>query len=155
MNKVKRRGLSPVIATVLLVSLVVILGVVIFLWARSVIPEVIEKNGEAIENACAEVQFEISYVGFSLSIENIGNIPIYGVEIYRKTAFGKESIASLFGGEYIIKSGERREFSSNEVDLSGADEIVVIPILLGTDSSGGKTAVACDEQYGQAVAIGG
>ena len=154
MKRLSKKGLSPVVATVLLVSLVVILGVIIFLWARSVIPEVIEKNGEAIENVCSYVQFEASYEGYSLIINNIGNIPIYGLEISKKTTFGTEALASLAGSEYVIKSGELREFSPESVDLSGANEVIIVPVLLGVTSSGEKKAAACSDQYSQTIFIG-
>ena len=45
---IKKRGLSPVIASVLLILLVLVLASIIFLWARGFIGEQIEKFGEPI-----------------------------------------------------------------------------------------------------------
>ena len=58
MRKVNKRGLSPVIATVLLISIALVLAVIIFLWAKSFVGEAVskEKYGR-IELACADIIF--------------------------------------------------------------------------------------------------
>lgn len=42
---VNKRGLSPIIATVLLIFLVLILASIVFLWARGFFSEQLEKGG--------------------------------------------------------------------------------------------------------------
>ena len=46
-----KRGLSPVIASVLLIALVLVLASIIFMWARGFISEQIEKFGNPVELA--------------------------------------------------------------------------------------------------------
>jgi flagellin-like protein len=57
----KKKGVSPVIATVLLVSIVIILGVIIFLWARGFVEESAQKGGRAVDMSCDDVNFEAGY----------------------------------------------------------------------------------------------
>ena len=134
MNK---KGLSPVIATVLLVALVLVLASIIYLWAGAFIPETIEKNGEIIESSCNNVVFDASYFGGSLRIQNNGNIPIYGVR-YGAEEFGSLEYNDLIG---TIASGGTRDWPIGE----SADKIRVIPILLGEKSDGELAAFACEE----------
>ena len=59
MNK---KGVSPVIATVLLIGIVIALGLVVFFWFRSFTQEAVTKfGGENIQLVCNNVQFEGSY----------------------------------------------------------------------------------------------
>ena len=55
----KKRGLSPVVATVLLIAIVIIIGLIVFLWFRGMTEETITKFGtENIRFACDDVYFE-------------------------------------------------------------------------------------------------
>ncbi|MBU0761307.1 MAG: hypothetical protein KJ858_06510, partial [Nanoarchaeota archaeon] len=65
----KRRALSPVIATVLLIAIALVLAVIIFLWARSFIGEGLEKDGRAIDKACENVVFNADASVSEVSIE--------------------------------------------------------------------------------------
>jgi len=41
---------------------------------------------------------------------------------------------------------------SGEIDVSGTpDEIILMPVLMGTSDKGGKKTYACDEQYGYVI----
>ena len=65
-----RRGLSPIIATVLLISLVLVLASIIFLWARAFLPEQIQKFESPIEDACKNVVFDASVSENIITIQN-------------------------------------------------------------------------------------
>lgn len=131
MNTKNKKGLSPVIATVLLVVLVLVLAVIVFLWARSSITEQVEKFGKPIERNCDNVDFSIDYASGLLDVSNNGNIPINSFE-------AKE----FKNGNSVIKTIEKPvnegkivtigliDFSSGGLD-SGADEIIIYPVLLG------------------------
>jgi len=140
MNK---KGLSPVIATVLLVALVLVLASVIYLWARAVIPEAIEKSGEIIENKCKEVVFDASYsaVDSILTVQNNGNVPIYGVR-YGVGSFGSLDYVEI--QPWLLTAGVSQ---SKKVDFSlpqSGDEMSIIPIILGKSDNELK-AFACEE----------
>ena len=57
----KKRGISPVIATTLLIALVIIIFVIVFMWFRSTLKPAILKFGENIELACEKVSFSADY----------------------------------------------------------------------------------------------
>ena len=81
-----KRSLSPVIATVLLVAMVIVIGAIVFLWMRGSVKEVIYKFGEEnIELACGDVSFDVEYYtnisGDTLYVVNNGNVPIYAVDV--------------------------------------------------------------------------
>ena len=141
-----RKGLSPVIATVLLVALALVLATIIYIWARAFIPEVIEKSGERIENYCPDVAFDISYSTDtnSLRVQNNGNVPIYGVE-YGIERTGTLAYEDLIGQSPIVAGGYKIYQITDNKPNSG-DTIRVIPILLGKSSSTSELkAFACDE----------
>lgn len=79
MNK---KGISPLIATVLLVSFVVILSGVIMFWGRQYVTELMEKKGEtaaAKQECVVGVSFDVvSASGSSVSIVNSGDVKLSG-----------------------------------------------------------------------------
>ena len=48
MKAIEKRGLSPVIATVLLVGIALVLASIVFLWAKNFIGEAVTKEGREI-----------------------------------------------------------------------------------------------------------
>jgi flagellin-like protein len=56
-----KRGISPLIATVLLVSFVVVLSGVIMFWGKQYVTELMDKRGEvsAVKLECEQVEIEI------------------------------------------------------------------------------------------------
>jgi len=82
--------LSPVIATVLLIALVLVLAAIIFMWARGFISEQIEKFGTPIEDLCDSVDFDIEIVKVGLGYDfEIGNFSLYPslVAVYQSSKF--------------------------------------------------------------------
>jgi flagellin-like protein len=61
MMKSKKRGISPLIATVLLIGFVIALLLIVFLWGKNYIEELAAKRG-----ALAEKQQECQLVGFNV-----------------------------------------------------------------------------------------
>ena len=91
-----KRALSPVIATLLLVSITLVLAAVVFFWARHFIGEAITKEGEKIELLCDDVRFVAEAYGGKLQLQNTGTVPIYAVEIRKKALFGDVSTVGEF-----------------------------------------------------------
>jgi len=148
-----KKAVSPVIATVLLISMVVVLAMIVILWFTSLTGEAITKfEGQNVEIICNDVSFDATYTGEVLSILNTGSVPIYRVDIKAEGAGG-------FTTKQVIPIGENNEggkwppkglnpgksFSVIEEDYLLSEKITVIPILLGESSKGLKT-FACDEQ---------
>jgi len=129
-----RKGLSPVIASVLLILLVMVLAALIFLWARGFISEQIEKFGQSIENLCSSVDFEVQVVrgtagAFALEIVNRGNIDIFNLNI--KMYKGGNSEISKF--KFGVGAGEslKKDIYLKMRDNTLPDKIEVFPVLIG------------------------
>ncbi|MEK6888744.1 MAG: archaellin/type IV pilin N-terminal domain-containing protein [Nanoarchaeota archaeon] len=156
----KRKGLSPVIATVLLIAIVLLLAAIIFLWARGLLTERNQKFDEPVENACGDVNFEAeAYFDsdkYTLGVVNKGTVPIYSIElkIRRDGAIRDLKVLSLEDGKYgTIRSGESKLIDlGNEGDIEVGDELEVIPIILG-QKGGVKTPFPCESDQGQRINI--
>ncbi|HUW44144.1 MAG TPA: archaellin/type IV pilin N-terminal domain-containing protein [Bacillota bacterium] len=153
-KKRDKKGVSPVIATVLLIAMAIIIGLIIFLWFRGLTQEAITKFERNIELVCEDVEFISSYsltLG-KLAFENSGNVPVYDFNIKvseeggHRTLNLKEidsswpSVGLRQGGTFLSKD--------LNTEFSGATEILIIPILAGTSQSGEEKTHVCDEQYG-------
>lgn len=155
----QKRGVSPVIATVLLIGIVIALGVIVFFWFSSFTQEAITKfNGENIQLVCNDVQFQASYSsGGDLAISNTGNVPIFSFNLQLQGAAGTfttQDISNLIGS--WPKGGLRQGgvFSGNIANIiNGANQIVLIPILRGTVSNGDQKSFTCADQYGYKVSV--
>lgn len=144
----KRAGLSPVIATVLLIAIVIVIALILFLWFRGMMKENITKfGGENIQLACDKVQFNADYNADIFYISNIGNVPIYSLnlEIYKDKGHESKSIRDLTTTWPELGLNQGVSFSGS---LGGAaslaTKIKIIPILMGNSEEGQKTYL-CDE----------
>ena len=154
----KKKGVSPVMATIILIAIVVILAIIIFLWAKGFVGERAQKFGSAIELSCDKTNFEIGLpsnagcVGGEerrIDILNRGNIPLYGIVIKEK---GKAEIKIRTTVEKeTITIGSSDTFCFNS-DLDSGSEILVIPMILGETESG-NVAHTCGDQYGVAAMV--
>ena len=147
-----RKGLSPVIATVLLILMGVILAVIIFLWARSFVSETAQKDigegPEAVELFCDDIRFDAeAYVDGSdviVSVVNQGNIPLYGIEIKtRGIGYTKVIDARPFTDALTSGSNQQATFEKGE-DLDKGVEVLISPIILGKVGDTPK-AYTCEE----------
>lgn len=155
MIKREKRGLSPVIATVLLVSLALVLAVIVFLWARAFIPDAVEKEGQSIDLACEQTHFFAEAFGGnerSLTIENTGDIPIWGAEIRKKQIIGEIVQAEQLDKVNLEGGQTGRVNLPNGIETD--DQILVIPILLGRDKDGTKPRTyPCNEDAGVEIVV--
>ncbi len=127
-NRMKK-GISPVVATVLLISIVIILALIIFLWAKSYIGEAVEKKGISAEQACSEISLKTAYVGGKLQVSNNGNIPVYRLEVRgeKQGSINKiEDIDNLRIGQSI------------EVDVGNYEKLEILPTVLGKGKNSQK-----------------
>ncbi len=155
MNK---KGVSPIIATVLLIGIVVALSLIVFFWFKSFTQETVTKfGGQNIQLFCDQLSFKASYssTDSSLAISNTGNIPIYDFNIKVERSGGDYStysIKDLLTNWNGLKSSEAFSGSIGS-KVSGANDIVLIPILRGTTSSGDERSFTCPDQYGQTISL--
>ena len=116
----KNRGLSPVIATVLLIAIVIIIGLILFLWFRGITKESVTKfGGENIELVCDRVQFDADYNAGIFYFSNTGNVPIYDLdlEIYKNRGYESYKISKIAIDEIWPKKGitQGKSYSGNEL----------------------------------------
>jgi len=152
----KKKGVSPVMATIILIAIVVILALIIFLWAKGFVGERAQKFGSAIELSCDKTNFEVGLPSVAcdggsqrLDILNKGNIPLYGfiikekgkAEVKIKTTVEKETITIGSSGTFCLESS-----------LASGLEVLVVPMILGETESG-KVAHTCGDQYGVAAMV--
>ncbi len=155
---IRKRGLSPVIATVMLIVLGLVLVMIIFVWARSWIGEAIQKdmgNGpEAIETFCKDVGFnaEARKSDNSMGINNIGNVPLYGIEIVKKSSGSVENIGGARFGNGLSQGRGDRVNIPGLAGVTSTDELIVIPVLAG-ETNEQKKAHICDEEFGKIADI--
>ncbi len=125
MNK---SGLSPVIATLLLIILVFVLATIIFMWARGFVAEQIEKKGEPIENICNQIYFDANYIsGGEIEIINSGNIPIHHFEIKEFNSRGNEVFNAF--SDLRVDAGKSELYSINLEQ--NTNKITIYPAIAG------------------------
>jgi len=153
----KKRGISPVIATVLLIAMVVVVALIIFIWFRGMVGESATKFGKNIELVCEDVEFDASFSSSTdtLSIVNRGNVPIFRVRI-KIFEEGSHTTKELDSDDGWVKTGlgQGGTFSESIEDYvdSDVDKITVFPVLIGEGKDGRKTYI-CEGQYGEDIIL--
>jgi len=150
-GRLNKRGISPVIATVLLIAMVVVIGLIVFLWFRGMIQEEGTKFGKNVKLVCEDIDFDASYSSEKLSVVNIGNVAIYKMQmkILKEGSYETKDLSAW--PETGLNQGET--FSDTiSSDISGASKIILIPVLMGT-SQEGKKPYTCEERYGYEIEI--
>ena len=152
----KKKGISPVIATVLLVAMVVVIGLIIFLWAKGFQEEAVTKfSGENIEITCGRVSFEADYSRSSgtLSLSNLGNVPIFGInaKIYEDGSHETKDLGEISNWPELGLQGAT--FSEDLGSyFDDKDRVVLIPILIGTSDRGSQIHI-CGDEFGKEIQV--
>ncbi|MBL7059346.1 hypothetical protein ISS08_02750 [Candidatus Pacearchaeota archaeon] len=150
-----KKGVSPVIATVLLVAMVIVIALIVFLWFRGLTQEAITKFGDKnIKLVCDDVQFDFDYSGGILSVSNTGNVPIYEIYIEITTEGGNyvtQNIRDVSNGWPTTGLNQGGAFSDS-VAASGAEKIAAIPVLVG-DSEKGQQKYVCESRHGKEILL--
>jgi flagellin-like protein len=141
----KGKGVSPVIATVLLIAMVIVIALIVFLWFKNLGGETLTKmGGQNVEIVCTTVEFSAEYIDPVLTVANQGNVPIYDINIKIEYDGSHETkkiseVASNWGP---LKAGGS---FVGALSVSGTpSSFVLSPILLATSDEGEKT-YECDE----------
>ncbi len=139
-----KKGISPVIATVLLIAIVVVIAAIIFIWASNFVSEDIQKFDSSIKNACADVDLEISEVtsGY-LNVVNRGDVPVFALNLKVDDGSGNSDISKCEGSFSPGQSGVLD--IGQDCDISGAVTVIsIIPVLVGT-TNGENAEYSCDK----------
>ncbi len=155
-------GLSPVVATVLLIAMVIVIALIVFLWFRSLTEEAITKNlagsEKNIQLVCDDVYFESSYSTSSneLLIRNSGNIPIYGFKIKISgdgsyTTSDLKDLSDDWETNYQTGLNQGMSFFDTVIFPGSPTGITLIPVLIGNSEKGKKTYTCNEEQHGYEI----
>ncbi len=144
------KGVSPVIATVLLIAIVLVIGLILFLWFRGMTEETITKfGGTNVKLVCRDVNIEASYSNGVLSLLNSGNVPIFGIKIklFKEGSHETKDLRDLSENWPILGLNQGGTFSEGITFEGEVNKMILIPVLMGNSEKGEKTFV-CEEQYG-------
>lgn len=150
-----KRGISPIIATILLIVMVVVFITLIFLWLKGTIKDAITKGGENVELVCEKIKLRASYSNNKIEIVNDGDYPIYNINIiFEKVGTSEtkdlKTILPNWPKKGIVKGGSfSGDISSSMTDVK---KLIVIPVLRGASNKGERT-YDCGENYGVEVTI--
>lgn len=148
-----KKGVSPIVATILLIMLVVILAIIILLWARGFFKEIITKDigtgSKKIERICGEVELStIEFDSGEFGFSNDGNVPVYDYRVLfsedgKESLTDKASVIDPTKGK--VDPGEVEKVDGIIIG-SSYDSIKVIPILLGKIKTGEAEEYQCPER---------
>lgn len=165
MNMRKRdvRGVSPNVATIILVIIILVIALIIFLWIRGLIGEsIIKFDGRSVERACEVVDFSVSYSNGDLAVINNGEIPIYdfNLKVVRRGGSETDKFSEIFAGSgtpfdsTTLKMGGSFLGTLPEGYADDATSLVLTPILMGKGAnSGTQKTSACNEKFAKTVKL--
>ncbi len=149
----RKRGLSPVIATVLLIGIVVVIALIVFTWFKGFAQEAVMKNDQNAQLVCNNVEFTASISGSTLSISNLGNIPIYGMVLKIAGAGGFETKYTRNLDNWPDEGLNVGGAFADSISVSG-ESVTLTPILRGYSQKGGEASYVCDEnQHGSKIIL--
>ena len=143
-----KRGISPVIATILLVVIAIALFGAVYVWINSMQKDAIIKFDTGIEQACLDVNFNvIKETGTNnIQIQNRGEVALYRVQLYVKKGGSLDYLGTipLESSASVIGQGES---ASGEFDLGTCQQIKAVPVLLGiSKKTGTEKEYVCQEK---------
>lgn len=155
MKLLLKRGVSPVIATTLLIAIVITLAGIVFIWAQGFVQEGIHKRGEPIERSCNDLDFEAAVYrnstgDYTLEINNHAEIPMYGFNI-RQLGRGETLLQEL--PSTPVEPGASLRVPLTSIDFTDITKIIVIPVLLGQRGDEAREPFVCPDQTGQGVTL--
>ncbi len=152
-----KKGVSPIIATILLIALVILIGMIVFLWFRSLTQEAVIKFDKNVKLVCEDVRFDASYSDIEgiLYISNLGNVPIYNFDAKIESRGGHEtqSMESLSGQWSAEGLSQGSIFSGNINIPVDTNKIILIPVLRGVNKDGVEKTQSCDERHGEEIQL--
>ena len=160
MKKGDVRGVSPNVATIILVIIILVIALIVFLWIRGLIGEsIIKFDGRSVERACETVDFSVSYSEGNLAVINNGDIPIYDFngKVVRRGGSETDKFSEIFQGTFDsakLKMGGSFSGTLPEGYEDEATSLIFTPILMGKGAnSGTQKTSACNEKFAKTVKL--
>ena len=148
-----KRGVSPVIATILLIAMVIVIALILFLWLRGLTQEAVTKFDKNVELVCGDIQFDADYSAGRLTVSNIGNIPIYDIKIkiLDDKNYETKNLNTLSSNWPNTGLNPGKVFS-DDISVTG-ESITLIPVLIGRGESGEKSYTCDESRYGYEIIL--
>lgn len=138
-----KKGISPVIATVLLIVIAVALFIAIFFWIKSMQKDVILKFDSGIEQSCIKISFDATVQGGTLQIENRGDVALGAVKVYLKSGGSLTLKEDWSINDPIMKS----EAAQTSVSCNAPDQLKLVPVLIGiSKKTGSEAQYVCEDK---------
>jgi flagellin-like protein len=143
---IKKRGLSPVVATVLLILMVVVVVSMIFVWARGFFEDQTEGSERPVGELCSSVDFIANIVVGGLEIVNRGNVDIDGFEV-KKSLNGLSEIEKINTGVLVGDSLIESTFTIDMEDGASTPESIEMFAVLKESSSENTFTCYSDPEF--------
>jgi len=161
--KKRERAVSPLIATVLMIGIVVMAMSIILVWSKKFIGEQIEKYGSRIDVVCERLDYKAELYNtepgvYAVVINNRGNDNIHQVNL--KVIKGGNSAVKAFtpkDGKIAKKETGNVTFSISsfpEKFSGGFDKVEVTPVLLGTGAKTNKPKLSVCKDKAMVLKLG-
>jgi flagellin-like protein len=140
----KKKALSPVITTILLILLAIVLASIILLWARGWVKETPLKfdstlNEERpIQEICNKVLLQPIVSDQTVIVNNVGSIPVHKIELI--VSYGGSSVRREY--EVTLNAGDSVSIVSS-IELTSDKKVEIVPVLLGKMKSGELSSYSC------------
>lgn len=142
MKRGENKGISPLIATVSLIVISMVLFGIIYIWSRSFVSEQILKFDKPIEQFCEQVNLEVNVEesdgGLKFTLNNIGNVNVYKIDVKYIYAGGSNVTSYYAGDNDALPSGKLRSFSVKDIDINSIKSIEITPKILGKGQESNK-----------------
>lgn len=133
-----KRGISPLIATVLLVAIVIILGVLIYFWYTDVLKDQTEKEQLTSELICAQkIEFSLSQIqclkstdDITFKVENTGSANIDKFDVIVTDSEGNVLATVQTGSGVRYPETSQLSVPTSDLNLVTSIDIEVIPIII-------------------------
>lgn len=140
MKKIGKKGISPMIATILLIGFVIAIILLVLLWGKNYIEELAEKRGLLAEKQqeCTKIDLEVPKACWrgttaEVVIKNKANVPIHKFVFRAVGAVGEP--VEKYGTQWKLGGLETKsydlEFSSDVGVISNIDIIPHLRVALG------------------------
>lgn len=132
----ERKGISPIIATVLLIAFTISVGAIVGAWvtgfSRGKSDEIGRNAVETVDCAVAGIAFGRSDIGTTqILISNVGQIPLDSLRISIQTGTGQNATIGQYTAFGVnatdpLKPTDRRIISNGSMNITAGDRVSVI-----------------------------
>jgi flagellin-like protein len=154
MIKKNKRGISPLIATVLIIGFTVILAFIIITWINSNVGDLTCTQSCEIDggNVCStsfnEIDLAMDSGNGYVTVTNLGSTDFETLTVVWVGADGATDCVEIFSGELAaygnVEQGPRYQDNPQCSEWDGVDEIATIRAIVGTTPEASEGCDACE-----------